>query len=150
MFGALDEQLKFFEDEPKNIQLNFVDIVNANCVHKNVKVSRGMIDAFIEIARDYSRIILEDSENTENIYTKTMLKHKANKFLEMADYIATEIGYNKSCKITKDIDDVGMDAFSIMGRRNRPKKNENEEDKSTVEKVVDKKNNSKKKKGEKK
>ena len=109
-----------------------------------------MIDAFIEIARDYSRIILEDSENTENIYTKTMLKHKANKFLEMADYIATEIGYNKSCKITKDIDDVGMDAFSIMGRRNRPKKNENEEDKSTVEKVVDKKNNSKKKKGDKK
>ena len=84
-----------------------------------------MIDAFIEIARDYSRIILEDSENTENIYTKTMLKYKANKFLEMADYIATEIGYNKSCKITKDIDDVGMDAFSIMGRRNRPKKNEN-------------------------
>jgi len=103
----------------EEIKCKYLDVVKMQCTPKEIKVTKRSLETTIEMAGDYSKMLLEVADKQEREYDKAFYKYKAEEVQKIADDLTEKIGYCKSCKVTKNIDDVGMDAFELMGHRNK-------------------------------
>ena len=104
----------------EDITLKYVEVNKMQCFKKEIKVSKRSLETIIEMAIDYSKILLKQSENKEgSSYNEALYIYKSEEVQKIADDLSEKIGYCKACKLSKEIDDVGMGAFEIMGHRNR-------------------------------
>lgn len=82
-----------------------------------LKLSFNNLNTIVETLRDYSRILIDQSQNIhENARRKLSLELKAKECSEIADKISEEIGYCKNCENArkKNNDDIGADAFEML------------------------------------
>lgn len=112
----------------ENITLKYLDVVKMQCINKEINVTRRSLDTIIEMAIDYSKILykLYEAEHEDNAYKKQSILYKSNEIKKIADDLSEKIGYCKNCKNAQELDDVGMNAFEIMGNRNRKNNKQNE------------------------
>lgn len=84
----------------------------------NLKLSGKNLGTIIETCRDYAMILEGQSKDMDDSQARQRLSFqlKAKECLEIADKIATEIGYCKECENTrkKQNDDIGADAMTLM------------------------------------
>jgi hypothetical protein len=107
----------------EELTLKYLDVNKMQCSNKEIKVSRRSLDTTIEMAIDYSKLLykLYESEDEDNVYKRQSLLLKSEEIKKIADDLSEKIGYCKNCKNAREVDDVGMGAFEIMGNRNRKK-----------------------------
>lgn len=97
----------------KVAKIKYIAIKESKCYAKELKLSYKQLEAIVEMGQDYSRIIEEKIKKLDQnkSYKLALYNYKKEEILEIANYIAQNIGYCKECKIKKK-DDIGLDPLS--------------------------------------
>lgn len=89
-----------------------------NFDNENLTLSGRSLETIVETCRDYSIILEEKAKimNDDKARLKLSFELKAKECNEIADKIASEIGYCKDCgkERNKQQDDIGSDAMSLI------------------------------------
>ncbi|AUM99609.1 hypothetical protein [Clostridium botulinum] len=97
----------------KTAKIKYISVKKSKCYNKELKLSYKQLETIVEMGQDYLRILEEKiKEIDENkSYKLALYNYKKEEILEIANYIAQNIGYCKECKIKKK-DDIGLDPLS--------------------------------------
>lgn len=107
----------------KVVKIKYIAVKKSKCYIKELKLSYKQLEAIVEMGQDYSRILEEKmKELDENkSYKLALYNYKKEEVLKIANYIAENIGYCKSCNKVKKKDDVGLDPLSAASILNKDK-----------------------------
>lgn len=106
----------------EQLTLKYIEVEKMKCKDKEITVSKRSIETLIEMAIDYSKILDKEASEITREYNKLKCQYKSQELKKIADDLIEKTGYCKECKQAKEIDDIGMSSFEIMGNRNRVKK----------------------------
>lgn len=103
----------------ENVTLKYVDVNKMQCSDKEIKVTKRSLETIIEMAVDYSKILLNRADDQERAFDKLHYKYKAEEVQKIANDLSEKINYCKECKQARKTADVGMDAFQIIAGRKK-------------------------------
>ncbi|EPY2286619.1 hypothetical protein ACXAT6_003898 [Clostridium sporogenes] len=98
----------------KTAKIKYISVKKSKCYNKELKLSYKQLETIVEMGQDYLRILEEKiKEIDENkSYKLALYNYKKEEVFKIANYIAENIGYCKSCNKVKEKDDVGLDPLS--------------------------------------
>lgn len=106
----------FIFDESTNdeaLDYKFVQTSKNNINTKYLNISIRWLETIVETCRDYSRLLEEQLKEKQGI-EKAGYIYKIKENNDIAEKIATDIGYCKSCKIKEEKEnDIGAEAMML-------------------------------------
>ncbi|MDU7251010.1 MAG: hypothetical protein E6274_01490 [Clostridium sp.] len=107
----------------KVAKIKYLAVKKSKCYTKELKLSYKQLEAIVEMGQDYSRILegkMKELDENKS-YKIALYKYKQEEVLKIANYIAENIGYCKSCGKVKKKDDIGLDPLSAASILNKDK-----------------------------
>ncbi|MCW6075493.1 hypothetical protein LAV44_09150 [Clostridium sporogenes] len=107
----------------KVAKIEYIAVKKSKCYHEKLHLSYRQLETIVDMGLDYSRIIEEKIKDLgeNNGYKLALYNNKKEEVLKIANYIAENIGYCKSCNKVKKKDDVGLDPLSAASILNKDK-----------------------------
>lgn len=105
----MEGQISIFE----MCEIEYIKIKKMEVKRKKFDITYRSLETIVETCIDYANYLEKLFEKEADSYKKQVYLYKAKENREIANKIAAEIEYDKSCNVKKVKDDIGGDALVL-------------------------------------